>query len=376
MNKLTTSHPPFDLFKTPPYCPNPQCRWHDPDLGAAEGRFRYCGSRAVQRFPYTTRRFECLACGKFLSDSYFSPFYRDRTEPTYQEVFNAHTSGQSRRSLALELGCSLDTVQRRFRKLASQGLLMQAKLSEKLRIREEVAYDGIENFAYSQFDPNNINHVVGRESYFVYDFNFSPLNRKGRMTSRQQRKKKLLENRHGSYPRDAIRKATRKILLRLMERAEGTLLFHSDNHYAYRQAIASLPKAHKLRHFITPARHARNFQNRLFAINHLDLLTRQNLTTFKRETISFAKHSIGMIESFTLLMVWKNFLRPLFVKKHKRDPSANVESPAMRVGLAEKVLTFREFFKLRLRPSQVKLSEDWLAFVKRRDPTTRRPIAA
>lgn len=368
-------HANLEVHETPPYCPNPKCAWHDIAVSAKEGRYSKEGSRAVSRYPYITRKFRCCRCGKIISNSYFSLFYRDRTEPTYGEIFHSHHNGQARRELAKDLNCSLDTVQRRFRKLASQGLLIQSAKTEALKIEESVAYDGIENFAYSQFDPNNVNHVVGRESLFMYDFNFVPLNRKGRMSPAQLLKKKQLENRHGPYPRGEIRRATRKILLRLLERCPSELLFHSDNHYAYRDAIRSLPKNAKLCHFITPAKVARNFRNRLFAINHADILTRQKLTTFKRETIAFAKHSIAMIESFTIFMVWKNFLRPKFTKKQVRDPIANKESPAMSVGIENKILAFQEFYRTRLQKTQVKLNEDWLAYVNRVDPTSRRTIA-
>jgi hypothetical protein len=129
-------------------------------------------------------------------------------------------------------------------------------------------------------------------------------------------------------------------------------------------------------HLITPAKVCRNFRNRLFAINHFDLLTRQKSTAFKRETVSFSKHSIAMVESFAMLMVQKNFMRTVFEKKHARDPSTNTESPAMRLGLAKKVLRFHEFFAVRVTKAQVDLNEDWRRFVERFDPHSRRPIRA
>lgn len=365
----------FTPFEIPPYCPNPDCSCHSPEISQRKGRYTRYGARKVTRFPYATRRLRCGTCGKVFSDSIFHLFYRDRTEPTYERIFRSHVNGQSRRSLAEELKCSLDTVQRRFRELARQGLLIQASKTKSLQICESVAYDGIENFSFSQYDPNNINHVVGRKSYFLYDFNFSPLNRKGRMSPRQKLREKQLQNLHGRYPTDAIRTATRRILGRLLTAAEGELVFHSDNHYAYREAIRSLPHGSSIEHLITPAKLTRNFRNRLFAINHTDLLTRQQLTTFKRETIAFAKHSIAMIESFSLLMVWKNFMRTTFKKKHSRDPGTNTDSPAMRVGIESKVLEFSEFYRVRLFPSQVILNEDWAQFVARQDLTSRRPIA-
>jgi transposase-like protein len=355
----------FFQHLTPPYCTNPKCAWHDPGKCALEGQFTKEGSRKVSRYPYVTKRFACKKCGKQMCDSYFQLFYRDRTEPTYEEIFRSHHNGKSRRAIARDLKCSLDTVQRRFQEMAAQGLLIQSKKCEQVKIRESVAYDGIENFAHSQYDPNNINHVVGRESYFLYDFNYAPLNRKGSMSTRQKLQKRRIENKVGAYPTRAIQECTRKIIMRLIKISAGELLFHSDNHFAYRGAIKELDPGTNISHLITPAKLARNFRNRLFAINHCDLLTRQQLTTFKRETISFSKSSIGMVESFSLFMVWKNFMRTCFIVKHKRDPTSNLQSPAMRVGLEEKVLTFFEFFKTRLQKTQLRLNEDWDRYVDR-----------
>ena len=365
-----------EVVSAPPYCTNPLCRWHDPEISAVEGQFSKQGSRPVTRFPYVTKRYACKRCGKGISDSFFHLFYRDRTESTYGEILHALTKNKNKIATAEDLGCSLDTVQRRFRKLASQGLLIQAKKTEQLKIRESIAYDGIENFAFSQFDPNNINHAIGRDSFFLYDFNYAPLNRKGRMSNFQVRKKRRIENKFGAYPKDAIRTTTRKIISRLLERTEGELLFHSDKHFMYRDAIASLPDRKRIKHLITPAKVARNFRNRLFAINHCDLLTRQRLAPFKRETVSHAKHSIAMVESFSIHMVVKNFLRSVFLKKHKRNPTTNSESPAMRVGIETKILTFQEFYRIRYVKTQVKLNEDWLNFVNRVDPYSRRKIAS
>ena len=116
---------PFVLFETPPFCPNPECRWHQIE-DAKEAHFTKHDSRPVRRFPYVTRRFYCTLCETYFSDSVFHLFYRDRTEPTYQQIFHYHDHGQSRRALARDLKCSLSTVQRRFRKLAGQALLQQA----------------------------------------------------------------------------------------------------------------------------------------------------------------------------------------------------------------------------------------------------------
>jgi transposase-like protein len=364
------------LKAVPPYCPNEKCPWHQPEVAEKHGSFVRYGTYPITRYPYISARFRCQSCRKVFSSSFFSLSYRDRTKSTYSEIANLHLKNWSKRQMAEEFQCSLDTVLRRFQELSSQSLLIQAKKTMNLKIEESLAYDGIENFSFSQYDPNNINHVIGRESYFVYDFNFSAMNRKGRTSQRQKIRMNELNQKYGRYDGKEIQKATRRLLARLLVRCPGEIVFHSDNHYAYRRAIASLPDKDRVCHLITLAKISRNFRNRLFAINHLDFLTRHHLAAFRRETVAFAKHSIAMIESFSVLMAWKNFMRPIFVKKHKRDPLANKQSPAMRLGIEKKILSFHEFFRVRVTKTQVTLNEDWQQFVERKDPTSRQKIAA
>jgi len=361
------------LRATPPYCANPECSWHDPGRANLEGRFARYGTRKIGRYPYVSVRFRCYRCRKTFSDSFFKLEYRDRQPSTYEEIFTLLNRGWTKLDAAEFLGVSLDTVIRRTRKMARQALLQQTKLRGDAKICESVAFDGLENFSYSQFDPNNVNHAVGRETYFLYDFNLSPMNRKGRMSNYQVKKKEDLEKKHGRYDGRSIEKASKVLFERLVERSEGELELHTDNHYAYRRALKLIGQD-RVTHLITPAKVCRNFRNRLFAINHVDNLTRQKCAPFKRETISFAKHTISMLETFTLFMVNKNFMRPIFKKKQKRDPAANRDSPAMRAGFTAKKLKFHEFFSVRVTKAQVKLNEDWLRIFERLDESSRRPI--
>jgi len=280
--------------------------------------------------------------------------------------------GASKREIARFLDCSLDSVLRRQRKMARWALLSWGKDIEKIKINESIAFDGLENFSFSQYEPNNINHAVGRDSLYIYDFNLSAMNRKGRMSPRQKKRKGILEEAHGRFP-GAIGRDAKAIFERLLEKTDR-LTLHTDNHYAYRNALKKIGSP-KIFHLITLSKVARNYKNRLFAINHTDMLTRHHLADFKRETIAFAKHTISMQESFVLLSVYKNYMRPCFIKPHK-NKRLNKESPAMLLGLKKKVLSFQEFFRTRPSKFHVKLNQDWQNLFERLDPVGRHPILA
>ncbi len=363
----------LERFK-PPYCPNHLCQYHHKKNLPNEPFFLHRGKRSVQRFPYVTMRYTCKHCLYNFSSSFFSLSYKDKKPDEYEKIFTLCRKGVSNWEIAFFLKCQEKTVRVKKSKIARWLLLHQAQDLASIRIQEPVVFDGLENFSYSQYDPNNINHVVGKDSLFTYDFSFSPMNRKGRMSLRQQKIKKELEKIHGPYPKGEILRGARRVFERLLTKNDNLTLY-TDNHYAYREVLRE-KRFQKVTHHITLSTAYRNYRNKLFPINHLDMLSRHHLASFKRETIAFSKHSIAMQENFILLIGFKNYMRPKFTKKQKRDVLANKTSPAMALGLTTKILNFREMFKTRITKHQVGLNEDMLKIFERRDPTSRRKIRA
>ena len=323
------------------------------------------------------RRGRCLKCKKTFTYSYFKLEFGEHYRRLNSTIFSLYTKGLSKCEISRVIRHSEHLVRDRLSKIARWGLLQQSKFLQNISISEPIVYDGLENFAYSQFDPNNINHAIGKETYFTYDFNFAPINRKGKMSPRQKELKKILEAKHGKYPPSILRTTSKRIFKRLVDNSRHKILIlHSDEHFQYRKAIRiDLPKE-VIIHQTISSKAARNFQNPLFAVNNFDLLIRQKSAAFKRETISFSKHSIAMVEKFVLTMIHKNYMRPIFYKKHVRDPLIHLHSPAMRLGITKKVLSFKMFFNIRPTASQVSLNEDWQEYYLKIDRLSRRKITA
>jgi hypothetical protein len=361
-----------DAVFRPLYCPNPKCAHHK----VGEGKFwRRYGVKELRRFPYFAHRFQCLECARTFTASFFRLDYRQKIWGLNQEIFTHHRTGLSKRESGRLLSIDEGTVRRRIIRISQFAMLKQAKLTENIMIEEPIVYDGLENFAFSQYDPNNINHAVGKKTLFTYDFNFAPLNRKGRMSPWQEKRKIALELKHGCYPKNAIRTSTARIFGRLLKKAKGeSMVLYSDRHFQYRRAIEWDLETTKIEHIRTSSKIARNYRNHLFAVNNIDLQARHNLAPFKRETIAFSKHSIAMQESFMLYVAHRNFMRPKFWGTHRSDPECSKKSPAMELGIATKILRFEEFFSARVLPTQVKLHEDWENLYNRIEPTSRRPI--
>lgn len=359
---------------TPPYCPNQRCSNHLPKKAKALFSIRN-GIKKIKRFPYFSQRFRCLDCNRTFSASFFCLYFRQKVWGFNEFIFKWHGKGVSLRELAREIHHSENMLRGRKKRMAQWSLLRHAKLTEDLKIEEPIVYDGLENFSFSQYDPNNINHAVGKHTLFTYDFNFCPLNRKGRMSPYQVKKKRDLEAKHGPYPRNAIRTTTKELFERMSNRAQNLCIF-SDKHFQYNRVVRWDLAAKKIEHIKVSSKIHRNYQNPLFAVNNIDLMTRQNLAAFKRETISFSKHSVAMMESYVLYIVSRNYLRPKFWGTHRSDPMSSKRSPAMELGLLEKILTFKEFFSHRVLPSHTDLNKDWKRIIDREDPWSRRVIAA
>ncbi|NUM88538.1 MAG: hypothetical protein HUU37_04965 [Bdellovibrionales bacterium] len=357
----------------PPFCPNPRCQWHH---DASSARFQFHGRKMIQRFPYVTTRFRCASCECTFTESRFRLHYRQKVWGLNEEIFYLDSIGASKRAIARRVEHSEKLVRVRLIKMARQGLLIHARRVAKIPIREPIVYDGLENFSFSQYDPNNLNHAVGKNSLFTYDFNLCPLNRKGRMSPRQRARKALLEEKYGSYPKDAIRVSTKRILARLLWKTRELDLY-TDRHFQYRRAIEldlTRKQARRIRHVTVSSKVARNYANPLFAVNNVDMQARHNRAAFRRETIAFAKHPVAMLESFVLYAIHRNYMRPKFWGTHRSDPECSKRSPGMEVGAAKWIETPEEFFREWVPRTHVRLHEEWRDLYMRRDRLSRRPI--
>jgi hypothetical protein len=109
-------------------------------------------------------------------------------------------------------------VRTRLLRLARVAILKHHHILDSIHINEDLAYDGLENFAGSQFEPNYINQVVGSKTLFAYYFNFAPLNRKGRISPWQAMKNNSIQRDLGKFNPRAVRICTKEILNHIAKR--------------------------------------------------------------------------------------------------------------------------------------------------------------
>jgi hypothetical protein len=344
------------VSRAPPGCPNPQCATHL--VGKDRQVFSYRRRGSAKRKDGTVRvRYRCCVCGQGFSSATFDINYRLKNRGHQNaRIFWGVVHNRSNRSMSRELEVSENCVRGRVRRLSQVALVEHYNYMKGIQgFDEEYVYDGLEAFARSQYEPCNINQVVGADSLYTYIFNYAPMNRKGRMSDRQREYLKAKEEQEGRFDPQAIRKTTHRILQELLKlQSEKGLktevVFRSDEHFQYRRAIErdlGDQERSQIQHRTVSSKECRNYKNILFAVNHLDLLIRRKVAAFTRETICFAKKASSLVEKYILFVCYKNYMKPCFTKLQKRDPSSNTQSPAMRLKITDHLLSFGEFFSYR-----------------------------
>jgi len=329
------------------------------------------------------QRFKCTQCGFRFAENHLKLHFRlKHPDPALNSnIFFLFIHGLSIRKLSRRLGISCGSSQIRLKRMSQQALSFQHDILKHFKLNEVICYDGLENFAKSQFEPNYINQAVGFNSLFIYDYNAAILNRKGRTSDRQKLKRDELNQLYGRFDPQAIRKATGDLFRRLWDLKNANpnstqtfndppkqnplepLIIYSDEHFQYKRAVEFDLKDVHIRHETISSKATRNFQNIIFPVNHVDLLIRQAVAAFARQTISFSKTHGMMCQKYALFMIYKNFMTTQFTKKHRRRPRAHIESPAEALKLTNRILAFSDIFERRsLKENTAKWNDDWKAF--------------
>lgn len=353
----------------PPYCPNPHCLFH---FGSECRFYVKNGWIKTDKAPFVNQRYKCKRCKIQFSSNTFGLDFRRKVVNLSERVLHYSMNGMSNNSIARLLKIAEGTVRDRLKVMSRQSLIFE-KENRPRKLTEDVAYDGFETFTYSQFSPCYINTAVGSHSMFIYHNTFSPLNRKGRMTEDQKVQNKELIQKYGPYPQNSVYAESCYIMDELSKIGAGRTIF-TDEHRAYLRAFRSMNL--KMDHETINSQVKRDPSNPLFPINHLHMLYRHFFSSQKRETISFQKNEAGLLEKIQLMKIYRNFMNPKFVRKNKFDLHAHEWSPAMYVGVAEKIMSFEEIFAVRKVSSQVPLDARENAFMNRDYPFSRQKIAA
>ncbi len=256
------------------------------------------------------------------SSQTFSTSYWLRRPELPRLIFGRLIACSGYRQIARDLGISPTTVLRQTERLGRHCLLFHERLRPREPL-EPLVVDGFETFEYSQYTPVHFNTAVGARSHYIYGFTDSELRRRGRMTPQQRIRREEVETQFGRPdPRSIEREMA--ALVSLVAPGDAPLTIYCDEHPAYPRAFASL-QGRPLTRLTTHSNVARTPQNPLFPANLFDLVVRHSSANHKRETIAFSKRRQSAAERLFVLVVWRDYIKPL--SERRRD-----ETPAQRLG--------------------------------------------
>ncbi len=344
----------------PPFCPNPTCRFHRG--GRDLWRFVRYGTFARQLRPRVIQRFRCDTCRRTFSTQTFTTGYWLRLPHLLAPTFHMLVACAGYRQIARAFGVSPQTPKRHAARLGRHCQLVHEEWRPLGPIREPIAMDSFESFEYSQYHPTSFHVAVGQRSHFFHGFTESELRRKGRMTARQKRRRVELERRLGRPDPRAVEREV-EALLRIVCASSSRVELHTDEHRDYPRAIRRVRHL-AVDHRTVSSRAARTPRNPLFAVNLLDLLVRHSGGNHKRETIGFSKRRQGAIERLWIFLTWRNYMKSF----SERHPG---ESPAMRLGMADHLISVTELLARRRFLTRVQLPDRWLVYYRSLTPTRR-----
>ena len=262
-------------------------------------------------------------------------------------------SGCANRQIARSLGCAASTITRMSRRLGEHAqLFQQMLLNEVGSIEEPVVFDHFETFVRSQQERIGIGTAVGQRSWFVYALSSAAYLR---MKGRSRKKRALKQTPKPVQPREVVR-STLEIARNLVQRTPSGLDLVTDDHPAYRSAMATLkrdrlaPGSHT-RHFVFPNPDRSPGADRqkvwirdraMRAVDALHKLLRHSQAHHRRETIAFGRKRALVFGRAALFAVWRNVIKLVT----ERRPTQT--TPAMRLGLTSKQWGWRDVFAERL----------------------------
>jgi hypothetical protein len=312
----------------PEFCPNQQCRFHDRSRAARERWYTHFGHFSTQ-CRGAIQRFRCTSCGKTCSTQTFSVHYWTHSTADLVWILHQLYGCGGLRQMGRFTGVTYRVIQNRIRRLARNALATMDQALAEMELTENLAMDGFESFTRSQYHPNNITHVVGSHSQFIYGVVHTSLRRSGSMTKEQRFGRALIDT--VWKPLRTVREdctALLEDLSTMIDRASRTrpvdrpVTLVTDKHKAYPPALKAVPllaaalREGRLRHRRVSSRLARTRWNPLFPVNYIDRQIRKNLAEHVRETVRQGREVNCQMERMAIFTALHNFLTPHRIGDH------------------------------------------------------------
>ena len=314
----------------PPFCPNPSCPNHFPEKIKRSNHLWYyrSGYYLIERTKEPVSRYLCKTCGKKFSEQTFSINYFSKKNLNMKKLAISLSSGMSIRAMARFYHVAPTTIIRKVRIIARQAIAIESIVSKHISLSESLVADGFESFVLSQYFPNNFNFLVGKESQYVYYFNYVQLHRKGRMKDKKKKIPRKLKKERPNTKKNQILKFgeplryTTKIVVQTPKLKE--LNFYTDEKYEYHRCTNPLylppellERRFTLNHHRINSCVPRTKMNDLFSVNYIDRECRKDMAEHHRETTCHAKETNDSVERMCVYCTIHNYFKKFRINPGK-----------------------------------------------------------
>jgi hypothetical protein len=190
---------------------------------------------------------------------------------------------------------------------------------------EDLVADGFESFCVSQYFPNNITLLAGKESQYLYFANYCTLRRKGRMTVRQKQRREQLEKRWKADPQ-AIKTAFDEVV-EFIPATFGTQKLYTDEKREYVRSVKQRLDKKPIIQVRISSKLPRTVRNQLFSVNYLDREIRKDCANHVRETVCFSRDVNNCMERLWVYFIYHNY------RKRYRIQSGEMRTHAEVAGI-------------------------------------------
>jgi len=270
-----------------PRCPNPACVHH---LDPPAGFYRKKGYRRAKHNHQPVPRYQCKACGKYFCGTQTLPSQGHHRPELNHQVLALAVSGVSLRRMAMVLGCSRRTIDRKVIHLAQQAQACHAKHLQSLRTAYAM-FDELETFIHARWAQVSVPVVVRVKTGEVLAFGVAKL------SSSMSKGKAMGWN---VDTRDQVIPAVLASVAGVLK-PEATLA--TDGSASYPQWIGlALPKVQHKRTLAVKG----PVYDPLFAINVAFAKMRNDLARLGRKTWTTTKTVEGLENHLWLWVAWTN----------------------------------------------------------------------
>lgn len=349
----------------PPFCPNPECRYHD--KMASKGT-----SWWIRRGFYTSltrgniQRYRCRECKRsFTERIFYTDYYAKRIDIDLRDLLFHYCNGFSQRALADHYRCTTRTIAHKLQIISRQAMAAITEANAHIRTNEDIAIDGMQNFTGSQYQPNNYTIAVGQWSQYISMVTQVIFRRGGNMNE-HQRKRRALHDRQGQWRRGAFSQSIQELVDHLAafssRRSEHkkTMVCNSDALKIYavqlekNSMIQKMMDSGEFIHVITSSRRWRDMKNPLFPVNYIDSRLRNDLSDWQRETTSFPRETNRNFQRFLCYVAYHNFFKP---HRSTMPRITHAEVAGLPKDILESIK--KRFFVGRAFRTQLHLSKQW-----------------